>query len=156
MAAAPPTLELAFEVRAELAPRRHYGPTAAGVQRGFVAVTGGVVSGPRFSGRIVPHSGGDYPTILPTGTAVFDARYLIEAEDGTLIQLNSRGYRHASAEVNARLLRGEEVPPSAYYMYATPWFDVPAGPHEWLGRSVFLVDGHRHANHSIFRYWLAV
>jgi hypothetical protein len=78
------------------------------------------------------------------------------SEDGTLIELNSRGYRHGNAETLQRLVSGEDVDPSEYYMYATPHFDVPPGPHAWLGKSVFLVTGHRLAHSSTFRYWMAV
>lgn len=152
----PPNLEFAFQIRVELAERLHYGPTLAGVKRGFVAVLGGTIEGPRFSGRVVPNSGGDYPTIYPDGTAVFDARYLLEADDGTLIELRSRGFRHGDPEILSRLVGGEDIDPSQYYMYLTPQFDVPRGPHEWLGRSVFLVTGHRRPAHSLFRYWMAV
>lgn len=151
-----PTLEFVFQMRVELADRLHYGPTLAGVKRGFVAARGGVVEGPRLQGRVVPNSGGDYPTIYADGTGIFSARYLIEASDGTLIELNTRGVRHGDPETLKRLVSGEDMDPSNYYMYLTPHFDVPAGPHEWLGKSVFLVTGHRRPTHSLFRYWMAV
>lgn len=151
-----PKLEFVFQMRVELEERRHYGPVLSGVNRGFVGVRGGVVEGPRLNGRVIPGTGGDYPTIYPDLTAVFDARYLIEADDGTLIQLNSRGVRHGDTARLKQLIGGEDMDPSEYYMYLTPHFDVPKGPHEWLGKSVFLVTGHRRPSHSLFRYWMAV
>lgn len=152
---APPRLVFAFEVEVELSDRLHFGPLADSTRRGFVGVRGGVVRGPRFSGRVVPNSGGDYPAILADGTAIFDARYLLEAEDGTVVQLNSRGYRTGPPEVLQRIVAGEQVDPSEYYAYLTPRFDAPEGQHGWLGRTVFLVTSHRHPSAALFRYWMA-
>ena len=40
----------------------------------------------------MPNSGGDYAYFRPDDTAVFDARYMLEEEDGTLILLRNRGF----------------------------------------------------------------
>lgn len=151
-----PKLEFVFQMRVELAERIHYGPVLSGVRRGFVAARGGIIEGPRLNGRVIPNTGGDYPTIYADGSGVFSARYLLEIDDGTIVELNSRGYRNGDPETLNRLIAGEDLDPSEYYMYLTPHFDVPEGPHAWLGKSVFLVTGHRRPDHSLFRYWMAV
>ena len=51
----------------------------------------------------------------------FDARYLIEADDGAIIYLQSRGYRWAKTpEIAARMARNEPADPSEYYMRVSP------------------------------------
>jgi hypothetical protein len=69
----------------------------------------------------------------------FDARYLLEADDGAVIYLENRGYRWAKNDAAAeRIGRNEDAPFEEYYMRVTPRFDAPAGPHEWLAQHVFV------------------
>ncbi len=149
----PPRLEYVFQITIELSARLRYGPTTDGLERGHVGVTGGTVRGPRLNGRIVPHSGGDWPSIRPDLTCDFNARYLIEADDGTLIQIRNTGIRHGPREVLERLQRYEPVDPSEYYMRVTPRFDAPEGPHGWLSRTIFIGQTNRQKERSIFDYW---
>ncbi|MBO9580474.1 MAG: DUF3237 family protein [Sphingobium sp.] len=149
----PPKLEYAFQIEIQLTKRYRYGPTAWGLERGFVGVLGGTVSGPRFNGKIIPHTGGDWPTIKADHTVRFDARYLIEADDGTIIELRNTGLRNGSAEVLQRLQNYEPVRPDEYYMALTPSFDAPEGPHGWLSRTVFIGKADRREDRSIFTYW---
>ena len=148
-----PRLEFVFQIRMELGERTIFGPLARGGKQGFVAATGGIISGPRLQGRVVPGTGGDYPYIWPDGTFEFDAHYLLEASDGTKIRVRNHGYRHGPKEVIDRLLNYEMVDPTSYYMRMTPSFEVPAGPHEWLAKTCFVGTGQRHPTFSIFRYY---
>jgi hypothetical protein len=87
-----PRLEFAMELRLAF-PRAQMIPnTPAGGSRSAVYVESGTFEGPRLRGRAVPHSGGDYAYFRPDDVAVFDARYMLEEEDGTLILLNNRGF----------------------------------------------------------------
>ncbi len=49
-------------------------------------------SGPRLQGTAVPSSGGDYACFRPDDTAVLDARYMLQEQDGTLILLPNKGF----------------------------------------------------------------
>lgn len=149
----PPKLEYAFQIRLELTERLRYGPNILGVERGFVGLRGGEISGPRLQGKVLAGSGGDWPQILKGDHAIFDARYMLQADDGTLIEIRNRGFRHGPPEVLERLARHEPVDPESYYMRLAPTFDVAAGPHDWLARTIFIGKGDRHEGHSIFRYW---
>ena len=82
-----PTLDYVFSIRVEFGPRMKTGPMINGMSRGFVGVTGGKIEGPRLQGKVVPHSGGDWPFIREDGVVEFFAVYLLEAADGTLIQI---------------------------------------------------------------------
>jgi hypothetical protein len=133
-----PRLEHAFTISIELAGLRWIRPTSMGATRAAVYAAAGKVEGPRLNGLVIPMSGGDFPLVRPNGVIDFDARYLLEANDGTIIYMQNRGYRWGSPEVMARLSRNEPVRPEEYYMRAAPKFEAPEGPHEWLSRHVFV------------------
>ncbi|MDB5719902.1 MAG: hypothetical protein JWP15_520 [Alphaproteobacteria bacterium] len=151
----PPRLDFAFRVRIEFpaGPRLRF-PVRGGETRGFVAVAGGIVTGPRLEGEVLAGSGGDWPLFRSDGVVAFDARYLIRAGDGTIIQVFNRGYAHASPEVQARIDRGAPVDPADNYFRLSPRFETGPGPHEWLTRSVFVGSGQKQADHSIFDFFV--
>lgn len=134
----PPQLEFAFAVRIRLHPATYLGKSPLGNERAAVYVQEGSFEGPGIRGRVVPDSGGDWATVRPDGVLDFDARYLLETDDGVTIYLQNRGYRWASEEVMARQRRREPVDPSEYYMRASPKFEVQAGPYDWLMKYVFV------------------
>jgi hypothetical protein len=148
-----PDLEFVFEIHVRLGKRMHTNTFPGGGKRAFVPVVGGEIFGPRLSGRVIPHSGGDWPSVSPDASAVFDARYLLEASDGTRILIKNRGIRHGTVETLNRILAGEKVAPSEYYMRLAPRFEAPAGAHSWLTRTIFIGTGERKEDHSVFRYW---
>lgn len=149
-----PDLEFAFRVTLQFPPGpRVRFPIRGGEVRGFVSVAGGQVSGPKLNGEVVPGSGGDWPLIRSDGVIAFDARYLIRAEDGTIIQVFNRGYAHASAEVQGRIERGEPVDPRDNYFRLAPTFEASPGPHDWLTRTVFVGFGEKQAEQSIFDFF---
>ncbi|NBA96034.1 DUF3237 family protein [Pseudomonas sp. R5(2019)] len=133
-----PRFEFAFTVSINLSKGRYLRPGNMGAERAAVYVESGTFEGPSIRGTVVPFSGGDWPLVRPNGVIDFDARYLLEADDGTLIYMQNRGYRWSSPEVLARLMRQEPVDHDEYYMRVSPKFDVPAGPHDWLDRHVFV------------------
>ena len=150
-----PRLEHAFTVRIDFppGPRLRY-PVRGGDHRGFVSVAGGVVTGPCLQGEVVAGSGGDWPLFRGDGVVAFDARYLIRAQDGTVIQVSNQGFAYAPAEVQARIDRGEAVDPAENYFRLAPRFEVADGPHAWLSRNVFVGYGEKHPDHSIFDFFL--
>lgn len=133
-----PKLEYAFTISIELAGVQWVRPTSMGATRAAVYAAAGKVEGPRLNGRVIPMSGGDFPLVRPNGVIDFDARYLLEADDGAIIYLQNRGYRWAGEEVMARMACNEAVDPRDYYMRVSPKFEAPEGPHEWLSRHVFV------------------
>jgi len=134
-----PVLEHAFTISIDLTEPYWIRPPARGDMRAAIHAAAGTVEGPRLNGRVIPMSGGDYPLVRPNGVIDFDARYLLEADDGAIIYLQNRGYRWArSPEIAERMRRNEPVDPADYYMRVSPTFDVPEGPHEWMARHVFV------------------
>jgi hypothetical protein len=87
--------------------------------------------------------GSDWLLRRPDGAAVIDAHYTVQADDGTPIYVHNRGLRVASADVTARLARGESVAPEEVYFRTAPVFDAPAGPHAWLADHLFVARASR-------------
>lgn len=149
-----PQLDFAFRVRIDFPTgARIRFPVRGGEMRGFVSVAGGTVTGPRLAGDVVPGSGGDWPVFRSDDVVAFDARYLIRAVDGTIIQVFNRGYAHAPADTQARIDRGEPVDPAENYFRLSPVFETAPGPYDWLTRTVFIGIGEKQADHSIFDFF---
>jgi hypothetical protein len=148
---APPLLEWVFSVTATLSPPIEKG-TIDGLRKRFIAITGGDVSGPKLNGIVLP-GGGDWQSIHPDGITELDARYALKAADGTVISVTNPGIRVASPEIIKRISAGEDVDPALYYFRTTPHFEVAAGPHEWLRRSVFVARGIRKPDHVLIEFF---
>lgn len=134
-----PQLDHAFSISINLSKPYWVTPSARGDTRAAIYAKDGVVEGPLLNGTVVPMSGGDFPLQRPNGVIDFDARYLIEADDGATIYLENRGYRWArSDDIADRMRRNEDAAFGDYYMRVTPRFDAPAGPHEWLSQHIFV------------------
>ena len=151
----PPALEHAFSIELEFGagPRLRFEPAYAGFKRGFVSVLGGQISGPRLTGRVLPQSGGDWPRLWPSGLVEFEAHYILEASDGTPIYICNRGIAYSSPDTVAKLEAGQQVEPEATYCRITPRFEAPAGPHEWLNRTIFVGVAERRGTRSLFDYY---
>lgn len=149
----PASLEYVFEMRVEFRPERCvFGPLPGGGSQGYTPCSGGTIYGPRLNGRIVPDSGADFADVRGDGTIVINSHYLLETEDGTKIYINNRGYLSPAVKGQAEVVEG--TPQPSYFRF-TPTFVVPAGPHEWLGRTLFVGAGQRRSDpdHSIFTYY---
>lgn len=135
-------LDFAFAARVTVAPPLELGATHLGRRR-IIPITGGAVEGPRLQGRVVP-GGADWQIIRADGVAELEARYTLEADDGALISVVNRGFRHGPPEVIRKLIAGEPVDPDAYYFRCAPVFETAAPAHQWLTRTVFVGSGVRH------------
>jgi len=133
-----PRFEFAFTVAIDLTRPIWITPSSMGATRAAIWAAQGTFEGPRIKGRVIPMSGGDFPLLRPNGVIDFDARYLLEADDGTPIYLQSRGYRWAEGDAMERMARIEDVAAEDYYMRVSPKFDVPEGPHDWLAKHIFV------------------
>ena len=131
-----PGLRHVFSIRARIGAIGQGGAGPLG-QRQHIPITGGEVSGPALQGRILP-GGSDWALLRADGASFIDARYTIEAQDGTLIYVQSQGLRVSSPEVLERMRAGQPVEPSEVYFRGTPRFEAPEGQHGWLNRQLFV------------------
>lgn len=130
-----PVLEYAFEIRVDIDPFLRIG-RSEDEELTFTPVTGGTVAGPLLNGAVLA-GGGDW-AVERRGTAQLEARYLLRADDGTVIDILNRGYYRASAEVMARVESGENVPEDEYYFRTAPVFQTDAPAHRWLAEHQFV------------------
>lgn len=154
-----PKLEFAFELRLRFTRVQNITAMPTGAGRGAVYVDSGEFHGPRLRGKAVPGSGGDYALFRPDGVLAFDARYMLQEDDGTLILLNNKGYLWGRKPDTMQRLRemafagGPTVEPAEYYLRAAPTFEVESGRHDWLMRHVFVGIGERKADGNLVRYY---
>ena len=150
-----PALELAFHIRLDFedGPRTRFVPALKTFSRGFVGLLGGEVSGPRLQGRVLPHSGGDWPRLWPSGLVEFEAHYMLEAADGTPIYIHNRGIACSSPAGLARIEAGGAPDPADTYCRITPRFEAPEGSHDWLTRTIFVGVAERRGASTHFDYY---
>jgi hypothetical protein len=134
-------LQRLFKAEITLAPPQELGDTPQGRRR-IIGITGGRFSGERLSGRVLP-GGADWQVIRADGVAELDARYTLETNDGALIYVRNRGYRHGPADVINKLASGQPVDPALYYMRTTPRFETGEARYAWLNRIVCVATGAR-------------
>jgi hypothetical protein len=85
-----PILEFAVEARVDVGPDEDVGNGEGDVVH-FVPILGGTVEGPRLRGAVTPSGGNWYVRRGPT-TIQLDARCLLRADDGALIDVVNWGF----------------------------------------------------------------
>jgi hypothetical protein len=148
-----PVLEYAFSVAITLDKVYWIKPTAVGASRAGVYLRDGTVSGPKLNGRVIEHSGADWPLQRPNGVIEFDARYMFELDDGAIVYMQNRGYRWGSEDAMAAMARREPVEADSYYFRVSPKFEAPDGPHEWLARHVFVGVAEKTPTGNVIHYY---
>lgn len=140
---------LLFTVTFTTAPPQMLGKTPLGDRR-IVVVTGGSFEGPKLRGTVEP-GGTDWILARPDGALQLDVRLSLKTDDGALIGMSYRGYRHGPAAVIERLNRGEKVDPSEYYFRTAPYFETSAPKYDWLNRIISVGLGHRLPAGPVYR-----
>jgi aminoglycoside N3'-acetyltransferase len=115
------------------------GSCSTGTRR-IIPIVGGTATGPLIQGRLLD-VGADWQTVTTNHVAELDARYAIKTLDGAVIEVVSRGIRHASREVAERIRAGEEVPTWEYYMRTAIRLDCGHPDYAWVNRSLFVATG---------------
>jgi hypothetical protein len=148
-----PRLTLAYRLEASLGEPLDLGDVAQGHRR-IVPLTGGTFTGPELSGKLLPGASADWQILLADGTALGDIRYTLQTDGGDLLYVRSRSIRHGSAEVLARLARGEDVDAGEYTFRASTRIEVAAPQLDWLNKGVFVSVGGRRAAGVIYETYL--
>jgi hypothetical protein len=143
----PPPLRFLYRSIVTVAEPLLVGQIAAG-QRRIINITGGTFTGERLSGIILP-GGADWQIIRSDGITELVARYTLQTDDGALIYVVNRGFRHGPEDVMARLAAGEPVDPSQYYFRTTPVFETGSPEYRWLNGVVAVAVGERQASEVI-------
>ncbi len=148
-----PSLSIVYRLEATLAAPLDLGEVAQGRRR-IVPLTGGRFTGPELNGELLAGSSADWQIILADGTALGDIRYTLQTAGGDLLYVRSRSVRHGSAEVLARLARGEDVQASEYSFRAATRIETAAPQLDWLNKGIFISVGGRQPAGVIYETYL--
>jgi hypothetical protein len=148
-----PRLTRVYRLEATLAQPLDLGNVVQGHRR-IVPQTGGTFTGPELNGKLLPGASADWQIVLPDGTALGDIRYTLQTDAGELLYVQSRGVRHGSAEVLARLARGEDVDASEYTFRTSTQIETAAPRLDWLNKGIFISVGGRQATGVIYETYL--
>ena len=130
-----------FMITLKVGQVQNLGKTPLGERR-IAPVLGGRFEGPKLKGT-VEEGGSDWLLVRPDGATQLDVRLTLRTNDGQLIGMTYRGYRHGPAAVIERLSRGEAVDPSQYYFRTAPFFETASDKYGWLNGIVAVATGHR-------------
>lgn len=150
-----PQLEYFGTLDIEVASPVEVGRTYAG-QRRVIPITGGTLTGPQISGRIL-NAGADFQVIRSTTESDLDARYVVELADGARLFVTNVAYRTGAAEDIAAIAKGEQVPAERIYFRCAPRFEVadsPATSWQWLESTVVIGSGRREPDAVIIDLWI--
>ncbi|OMQ14910.1 hypothetical protein A7K94_0213210 [Modestobacter sp. VKM Ac-2676] len=147
----PPPLEHLLHLEVTVDPPIEIGATPAGLRR-VIPITGGVVSGPLLTGRVLP-GGADFQVIRTPTETVAEARYVLESDQGERVYVENTGLRTGSAEDIARLRDGLPVDPARIYFRSVPRFETAAPRLAVLTSHVFVGSGVRHPDAVVFDFF---
>lgn len=145
-----PKLHFAFEARFRVNTPRT--TETSGITRRVILILDGTFEGPEVKGIVLP-GGADWQVVHPDGTTEVDARYDLQADDGSIITVENRGLRRGPAAVLQQMFAGEGVDPSAYYFRTAAFFRTAAPAYRWLAESVFVGDGERYPDLVVIKFW---
>jgi hypothetical protein len=148
-----PLLTPIFRLVATLGEPLDVGDTAFGRRR-VVALTEGTFDGPDISGRLLPGDSADWQRVLEDGTALADLRYTLETDKGSLLYVQGHGVRHGSADVLARLARGDDVDASEYTFRVSVRIETGDPELSWLNKGIFVCVGGRQPGKVIYETYL--
>jgi len=131
------------QVRCEVGELVSLGAAKYGERR-YVPLLGGTVAGPEINGRIV-EGGVDWQVNRADGVLDIAAHYVIRADDGGLVEVQSDGMRHGPVDVMARLARGEVVAGSEYFFRTLMRFQSGAQAWQHLNKVLAIAVGQRDA-----------
>jgi hypothetical protein len=146
-----PRLEHLYDAHVDLEPPQTVGVTPAGNRQIFM-VKGGRIEGPRIKADILP-GGGDWALFRADGAIQLDVRATVKTEDGAFVYAHYSGLIIATPEVFGRLLGGDDVPLSEYYLYTNPMFQAGDGRYAWLNDLVAVGRGKVVPGGIEYRVW---
>ena len=148
-----PRLTPVYRLEATLGQPLDLGEIPQGHRR-IVPLTGGTFVGPEINGTLVPGASADWQVVLADGTALGDVRYTLQTGGGDLLYVQSRGVRHGSPEVLARLGRGEDVDASEYTFRTATQIETAAPALDWLNKGIFISVAGRRPGGVIYETYL--
>lgn len=119
-----PTLQFVYEELVTLGADQPVGETPEG-RRNIVPISGGSFAGPRLKGRILP-GGWDWQLANPGGCFTVLADYMIQTDDGVVINVHNTGTSCVGSDGKQGAL------------LTSPRFEAPKGKYDWLDGGVYV------------------
>jgi len=151
LAAEAPPLEFAFSATVTLGAIQTVGDVPHG-QRRIIPITGGAFEGPAIKGR-VESGGADWQLIRTDKVAELEAKYTLRTDDGVLIYISNKGYRHGSSEVMQRLANGGDVNPKEYYFRTAAVFETASKKYDYLNKHIYVATGERKKDNVVIHFY---
>ena len=148
-----PRLTRVYRLEAALGEPLDLGDVSQGHRR-IIPLTGGTFAGPELNGKLLPGVSADWQIVLEDGTTLGDIRYTLQTDDGALLYVQARGVRYGSAEVLARLGRGDDVDASEYTFRTSTQIETASRDLDWLNKGVFISVGGRRQGGVIYETYL--
>jgi hypothetical protein len=117
---APSRTEFTFAATVTIGAAVEVGAAPTGERR-YIPITGGSFAGPKIKGVVLP-GGADWQLQRRDGVLEVHALYSIKAHDGAVIIVRNDGL----------------LADGGKYFRTMPRFQAPAGPHDWLNKSIFV------------------
>lgn len=146
-----PALQRFADLTVEVGLAVEVGAVGHGTRR-VIPILGGSCIGRDWSARVLP-GGADFQLIVNARMARLEARYVLETDGGDRIYVKNDAVRTASADVMARLVRGEPVDAAAVYFRCVPTFEASAPALAWIMERVFLGTGVRRPSDVVMRFF---
>jgi hypothetical protein len=148
-----PRLTRVYRLEAAVGEPLDLGDVSQGHRR-IIPLTGGTFTGPELNGKLLPGVSADWQIVLRDGTTLGDIRYTLQTDDAVLLYVQSRGVRYGSAEVLARLGRGDDVDASEYTFRTSTRIETGSRDLDWLNKGVFITVGGRRQGGVIYETYL--
>jgi hypothetical protein len=153
LSAAPePKLQFFAALAVQVGTPIEVGRTARGLRR-MIPITGGQAAGDGWTARVLP-GGADYQLVVSDTLAELQAHYVLETDAGDLLYVRNQAIRQASAEVTAKLIRGEPVDPSQVYFRCLPSLETASASLRWVNERLFVGTGVRRPQQVEMKFFL--
>lgn len=136
---APLATEHVFDYRALLEPPVVIGPGPSGT-RVFWQARGGVITGPRCNGEVLP-GGGDWSLTGNDGWTRLDVRGQCRTEDGAILYLSYCGVLEPAAEITRAIATGGETSFEDQYWRIAVTVETGDPRYAWLTQSALVGRG---------------
>jgi hypothetical protein len=146
-----PQLKFFADVEAQVSAPIESGRGPTGLRR-MIPILGGIASGDGWTARVLP-GGADYQLVVGDTTALLEAHYMLELDGGDRIYVHNSAMRHATADVTAKLIRGEAVDPALVYFRCQPRFETGSKTLSWINERLFVGSGVRHPDKVVMKFF---
>jgi Protein of unknown function (DUF3237) len=111
--------------------------------RRYVPLTGGTFVGRGGLRGVVLPGGSDWQRARPDGSLEIEAHYALRTDEGSGVEVHSRGMRRVSPQVQQRIASGEPVDPDEYYFRTHIRLETAAADLAYLDGLLGIATGQR-------------